>query len=234
MTEDGARAYLSRARDGATSVFVRPFRVEAPLTCSGAAEPGSNVVEFRTKRGLAGCLVSGALDDAGRIAAVAVVRRGEAGVMVLAAGATDGIARGLASRVAESVQIGEPARGAQLQPLVRNEPRMVGCFEREMRVGGGEFPRALWTRCFHEDLTLSERFVIATSGGAAPEIRRSERQGTWACAAGTLAPLAPPRLSVPRKDAADAQAVRTSSGTVNPELRMCFLRLAMSLAPISL
>jgi hypothetical protein len=29
--------------------------------------------------------------------------------------------------------------------------------------------------------------VIATSGGAAPENRRSERQGTWACAAGTLA-----------------------------------------------
>lgn len=200
MTEDGARAYLSRARDGATSVLVRPFRVEAPLTCSGAAEPGSNVVEFRTKRGLAGCLVSGVLDDAGRFAAVAVVRRGEAGVMVLAAGATDGIARGLASRVAESVEIGEPARRAQLQPLVRNEPRMVGCFERALGVSNAvtlASTRGYWTRCFREDATFTQSFEVGSMGdqqdstGAFVEpsvltARATDRHGRWACSAERL------------------------------------------------
>ena len=39
------------------------------------------------------------------------------------------------------------------------------------------------------------------------------------------APFAPPRMSVPRKLAAEAQAVRTSSGTVSPESRISRLQL---------
>src|SRR5512136_457494 len=48
------------------------------------------------------------------------------------------------------------------------------------------------------------------------------------------APLAPPRLSEPRKVDADAQAVETSSDTDRPEARILRLREAMSLASISL
>ena len=42
------------------------------------------------------------------------------------------------------------------------------------------------------------------------------------------APFAPPRLSVPRNDAADAQAVETSWETDSPEARTFALRSAMS------
>ena len=38
------------------------------------------------------------------------------------------------------------------------------------------------------------------------------------------APLAPPRLSVPRNVAADAHAVATSCATLSPEPRICSLR----------
>ena len=47
------------------------------------------------------------------------------------------------------------------------------------------------------------------------------------------APLAPPRLSVPRKLAAAFQAVETSSGMDRPESRILRLRAAMSCSPIS-
>ena len=47
------------------------------------------------------------------------------------------------------------------------------------------------------------------------------------------APLAPPRLSVPRKLAADAQAVETSWEMDSPEARILPLRAAMSCSPIS-
>ena len=47
------------------------------------------------------------------------------------------------------------------------------------------------------------------------------------------APLAPPRLSVPRNVDADAHAVETSWETDSPEARICSLRAAMSSAPIS-
>ena len=47
------------------------------------------------------------------------------------------------------------------------------------------------------------------------------------------APLAPPRLSLPRKDEADAHAVDTSSGTDRPEARIWALRAAMSAASMS-
>ena len=47
------------------------------------------------------------------------------------------------------------------------------------------------------------------------------------------APLAPPRLSVPRKLAADAQAVETSWEMDRPDSRSLLLRAAMSSAPIS-
>ena len=43
-----------------------------------------------------------------------------------------------------------------------------------------------------------------------------------------LAPLAPPRLSVPRKLAAAAHAVRTSWGTDSPDSRIVLLRAATS------
>src|SRR5512136_2221473 len=48
------------------------------------------------------------------------------------------------------------------------------------------------------------------------------------------APLAPPRLSEPRKVDADAQAVETSCDTDKPEARTLRLREAMSFASISL
>ena len=47
------------------------------------------------------------------------------------------------------------------------------------------------------------------------------------------APLAPPRMSVPRNEAADAQAVRTSSGPVRPEARIFAFSAATSFASIS-
>ena len=47
------------------------------------------------------------------------------------------------------------------------------------------------------------------------------------------APLAPPRLSVPRKLAADAQAVETSWEMDSPDARILPLRSAMSFSPIS-
>jgi hypothetical protein len=47
------------------------------------------------------------------------------------------------------------------------------------------------------------------------------------------APLAPPRLSVPRNVDADAQAVETSCAIDTPEARMSRLSAAMSSAPIS-
>ena len=47
------------------------------------------------------------------------------------------------------------------------------------------------------------------------------------------APLAPPRLSVPRKLAADAHAVETSWEIDSPEARILSLRAAMSASPIS-
>ncbi|MCY1296602.1 hypothetical protein D9M70_459980 [compost metagenome] len=47
------------------------------------------------------------------------------------------------------------------------------------------------------------------------------------------APLAPPRLSEPRKVEADAQAVETSSETERPEARILALRSAISLASTS-
>ena len=46
------------------------------------------------------------------------------------------------------------------------------------------------------------------------------------------APLAPPRLSVPRKLAADAHAVETSCETDSPDARILPLRAAMSASPI--
>src|SRR5512137_469247 len=48
------------------------------------------------------------------------------------------------------------------------------------------------------------------------------------------APLAPPRLSEPRKVDADAQAVETNCDTDKPEARVLLLREAMSWASISL
>src|SRR5512143_362815 len=47
-------------------------------------------------------------------------------------------------------------------------------------------------------------------------------------------PLAPPRLSEPRKVDADAQAVETSLDTGRPEARILRLREAMSFASINL
>ena len=47
------------------------------------------------------------------------------------------------------------------------------------------------------------------------------------------APLAPPRLSLPRKDEADAHAVDTSWDTVRPEARICAFRSAISAASMS-
>ena len=47
------------------------------------------------------------------------------------------------------------------------------------------------------------------------------------------APLAPPRLSLPRNVEADAQAVETSCETDRPEARICPLRAAMSTASTS-
>ena len=47
------------------------------------------------------------------------------------------------------------------------------------------------------------------------------------------APLAPPRLSEPRKVAAAAQAVETSCEVVRPEARICFLSSAISASPMS-
>ena len=47
------------------------------------------------------------------------------------------------------------------------------------------------------------------------------------------APLAPPRLSVPRNVDAEAQAVETSWETDSPEARIVPLRAAMSCAPTS-
>ena len=48
------------------------------------------------------------------------------------------------------------------------------------------------------------------------------------------APLAPPRLSEPRKVEAEAQAVETSWEIDRPDLRICAFSALMSLAPISL
>ena len=47
------------------------------------------------------------------------------------------------------------------------------------------------------------------------------------------APLAPPRLSVPRNVEAEAHAVETSCATDSPESRIVALRAAMSAASIS-
>lgn len=47
------------------------------------------------------------------------------------------------------------------------------------------------------------------------------------------APLAPPRLSLPRKEEADAHAVDTSWDTDRSEARIRPLRAAMSSAPMS-
>ena len=47
------------------------------------------------------------------------------------------------------------------------------------------------------------------------------------------APLAPPRLSVPRNDEADAQAVETSCVTDNPDARILLFSAAISFASIS-
>ena len=47
------------------------------------------------------------------------------------------------------------------------------------------------------------------------------------------APLAPPRLSVPRNVDADAQAVETSCEMDSPDARIFFFSSAMSFAPIS-
>src|SRR5208282_3263077 len=48
------------------------------------------------------------------------------------------------------------------------------------------------------------------------------------------APFAPPRLSEPRKDAADAQAVVTSWEIDSPDARILAFRAAMSFSPINL
>ena len=47
------------------------------------------------------------------------------------------------------------------------------------------------------------------------------------------APLAPPRLSVPRNDEADAQAVETSWEVDSPDARILLFNAAMSFASIS-
>jgi hypothetical protein len=47
------------------------------------------------------------------------------------------------------------------------------------------------------------------------------------------APLAPPRLSEPRKVDAEAQAVETSSDTVRPDDRIFAFSAAMSCSPMS-
>ena len=47
------------------------------------------------------------------------------------------------------------------------------------------------------------------------------------------APLAPPRLSVPRKDDADAQAVETSCDVDRPDARILLFSAAMSFASTS-
>ena len=47
------------------------------------------------------------------------------------------------------------------------------------------------------------------------------------------APLAPPRLSVPRNEAADAQAVATRREIDRPEARIFSLSAAISASPIS-
>ena len=47
-------------------------------------------------------------------------------------------------------------------------------------------------------------------------------------ASATRAPLAPPRMSLPRKLDAEAQAVRTSSDTVRPDFMMSFFSDLMS------
>ena len=47
------------------------------------------------------------------------------------------------------------------------------------------------------------------------------------------APLAPPRLSLPRNVDADAHAVETSWETDSPEARICAFSAAMSSAPMS-
>ena len=47
------------------------------------------------------------------------------------------------------------------------------------------------------------------------------------------APLAPPRLSVPRKEAADAHAVATSSDTLRPEASTFSFSARMSAGPTS-
>ena len=47
------------------------------------------------------------------------------------------------------------------------------------------------------------------------------------------APFAPPRLSLPRNEDADAQAAETSWETVRPESRILPLRATMSSGPTS-
>ena len=47
------------------------------------------------------------------------------------------------------------------------------------------------------------------------------------------APFAPPRLSLPRKVEADAQAVETSWEMDSPDARILAFRAAMSCSPIS-
>ena len=56
-------------------------------------------------------------------------------------------------------------------------------------------------------------------------------QSFWG-ASRTRAPLAPPRLSVPRKVEAEAQAAETSCETVRPEPRIFALSAAASASPM--
>ncbi len=93
--------------------------------------------------------------------------------------------------------------------------------------------------------SASETFFLPVWASLNPFCTFSRVASTLASCAGLLtsqsfigarrmrAPLAPPRLSLPRKVAAEAQAVATSSEVLRPESRIRVLSWAMSWASTS-
>ena len=76
------------------------------------------------------------------------------------------------------------------------------------------------------ELKFSWTFCRAAST-LASSVGSFTAQSFWG-ASRMRAPFAPPRMSVSRYEAAEAQAVRTSSGTVRPVARICFFSAVAS------
>lgn len=183
-TESGIRMYVSTPRDDTSVLSVTVVRDDARASCAEAARGSS--AALRTANGLAGCVWWRAPAEGQPAVAVAMVRGRGVLVVVFAAARSPEIPRDLATRTAESVEIGPGIGGVLPPPLPRNDPRMIGRFQRHLHTDVVH-SRGRQTRCFREDSTVSQRFVLAISVGGSTSFNETEKQGRWTCVAGTLA-----------------------------------------------